>query len=389
MDGQPQSPVPLSIVGGKDEAQFRSATLSAGQHSITAAYSGDANFSPSSGSVPTQTVSAPKSQPTTTSLASSLNPSTVGQPVTFTAVVTAPGSQGSPKGSVVFAIDGLAQSTVPLSVVGGKDEAQFSSATLSAGQHSITAAYSGDATFSPSSGSVSTQVVNAPKLQPTTTTLTCSLNPSTEGQQVTFIALVSPGAFAGVPTGTVTLTIDGVPRTPVPLQLVNGHEQAVFAISTLSAGKHTVDAIYNGDATFAPSPASNIVTQTVDTAVVDPPQVVSVQSFGAVDGEPTDFVVTFSTALDPTRAQDIRNYVIVGQCGRTFAIDSATYDPVAHTVSLRPYKHLYLHHAFRLTINGTGPGGVTNLRGTLLDGTGDGTPGSNAVRILTWKNVVG
>src|SRR5262249_54101880 len=150
IDGKAQSPVPLSVVGGKDEAQFSSATLSAGQHSITATYSGDASFSPSSGSLPTQTVSAPKSQPTTTSTASSLNPSTVGQPVTFMAVVTAPRAQGPLKGSVTFAIDGQSQSPVPLSMVGGKDEAQFSTSTLGAGQHSITAAYSGDATFSPS-----------------------------------------------------------------------------------------------------------------------------------------------------------------------------------------------------------------------------------------------
>jgi hypothetical protein len=170
--------------------------------------------------------------------------------------------------------------------------------------------------------------------------------------------------------------------------MVNGHEQAVFAISTLSAGEHTVDAIYNGDETFASSPVSNILTQTVNTSVVDPPRVVSVQSFGT-DGQPTVLVVTFSTAPDPTRAQDIRNYVLVGQCGRTFVIDSAVYDPVAHTVSLRPHKRLYLHHGFRLTIIGRGRDGVANPRGTLLDGTGDGMPGSNAVRILTWKDVVG
>ena len=129
--------------------------------------------------------------------------------MTFTAVVTATGYQGTPTGTVTFTIDGQAQTPVPLSVVGGVDEAQFTTSTLAAGPHSVTAAYSGDTNVSASSGSLPTQTVNAPSLQPTTTTLTSSSNPSTVGQQVTFTAVVSPGTSAGTPTGTVTFTIDG------------------------------------------------------------------------------------------------------------------------------------------------------------------------------------
>ncbi len=81
-----------------------------------------------------------------TTLTSSLNPSTVGQQVTFTAVVTASGFAGTPAGSVTFTIDGQARAPVSLSVVGGADEAQFATSTLTAGQHTVSAAYSGDAT---------------------------------------------------------------------------------------------------------------------------------------------------------------------------------------------------------------------------------------------------
>ena len=132
-----------------------------------------------------------------TTVSSSANPSTSGQQVTFTAVVTAPGFQGTPTGTVTFTIDGQAQTPVPLSVVGGVDEAQFVTSTLAAGQHTVTAAYSGDTNVSPSSGSLPTQTVNAPSLQATTTTLTSSSNPSTVGQQVTFTAVVTAPGYPG------------------------------------------------------------------------------------------------------------------------------------------------------------------------------------------------
>ena len=81
---------------------------------------------------------------TQTTVSSSANPSTVGQQVTFTAVVTATGYQGTPTGTVTFTIDGQAQTPVSLAVVGGVDEAQFITSTLAAGPHTVSAAYSGD-----------------------------------------------------------------------------------------------------------------------------------------------------------------------------------------------------------------------------------------------------
>jgi hypothetical protein len=387
IDGQEQTTVPLSVVGGVDEAQFMTSALAAGQHSVKAAYNGDENFSASSGSLPTQTVNAPNLQSTTTTLTSSSNPSTVGQPVTFMAVVAAPGFQGTPTGTVTFTIDGQAQSPVPLSVVGGVDEAQFTTSTLAAGQHSVAATYSGDANLVGSSGSLATQTVKAPNLQPTTTTLVTSLNPSAVGQKVTFTAFVSAGTSARTPTGMVTFVIDGTPQAPVPLRAVKGKDEASFSISSLTAGKHSVSATYQGDAAFAASTVSTPLAQVVDAPVGEALTVMSVKRFG-VHMQPTVLVVTFSAALDPASAQDRFNYVITSPAGKRIALESAVYDRVLRTVTLRTRERISIHHGYRFEIIGTGPRGVTGADGTPLDPVGNGMPGRNYVTTLTWRNLV-
>jgi len=80
------------------------------------------------------------------------------------------------------------------------------------------------------------------------------------GQSVTFTATVtakSPGA--GTPTGTVTFK-DG-PST-LGTGTLNGSGQAMFTISTLAVGSHSITASYGGDANFNGSTSSKL-TQTV------------------------------------------------------------------------------------------------------------------------------
>jgi hypothetical protein len=97
------------------------------------------------------TVNAPT---TTTALTSSLNPSALGQAVTFTATVTGT----SPTGTATFR-DGstvLGTGTVSAGV------ATFTTSSLAVGSHSITASYSGDASNLASTSAVLTQSVGVP-----------------------------------------------------------------------------------------------------------------------------------------------------------------------------------------------------------------------------------
>ncbi|MGB8540740.1 MAG: Ig-like domain-containing protein [Candidatus Acidiferrales bacterium] len=139
----------VSLAGGV--ARYTTTSLAVGTHNIIATYQGSASFTGSPSAVLTQTVNQSS---TTTSLTSSLNPSTAGQSVTFTATVT--GQFGGPvTGSVVFT-DGA----TTLRIVGiSGTTASYTTSALGAGTHNITATYGGNAGFIGSSQTL-TQTVN-------------------------------------------------------------------------------------------------------------------------------------------------------------------------------------------------------------------------------------
>ena len=225
----------VALSGGK--ATLTTSALTFGTHNITASYSGDGTYEPSSDSL-TQTV---KRLHSSTSLRSSPNPSTVGQAVTFTATVTPSGSL-PPTGSVTFTDGSITLGTVALS--GGR--ASLTVSTLLPGHHNVTATYSGDATYSPSSDDVDQRVHHIG----TSTRLASSVDPSNSGQAVTFTATVSADAGGPAPSsGTVTFT-DGF-HTLGTVAISGG--TATLTTSSLSPGVHVISAVYSGDATHRSS----------------------------------------------------------------------------------------------------------------------------------------
>jgi len=141
-----------------------------------------------------------------------------------------------------------------------------------------------------------------------------------------------------------------------------------------------------------PTPSDNHlaqVTRVSNPVGVDGPTVTLVQRFGFHE-LPTTLVLTFDEPLDPGRAQNLNDYQIValGRFPRTLDIGAAVYDSATQTVTLSPVRRLNFHHRFRLTVVGTGPSGVTDTSGNLLDGQKTGHPGSNFVTIVTAFNLV-
>jgi hypothetical protein len=190
---------------------------------------------------------------TTTAVASSLNPSTTGASVTFTATVTST-TAGTITGTVTF-LDG-ATSLGMGTLASGK--ATLMTSSLAAGSHSITAQYGGDANYATSTSPALTQVVNAAGLTGTTTALTGPAT-GTPGANLTYTATVTPASGTKVPTGMANF-FDGA--TNIGNGSLNGSGVATFSTTSLAAGMHSITAQYGGDNNFSGS-TSNAVATTI------------------------------------------------------------------------------------------------------------------------------
>ncbi len=208
--------------------------LTVGSHTVFATYSGDSNWNTVTSSSLTQVVIQD-----TLSLTSSLNPSTVGQPVEFTATINA--ANGAPKtGTVTFNIDnGASPITAPVE----SHIAVLDTSNLSAGSHTIVASYSGDGNWAPATSAPITQVIY--QAYPTLT-LSSSASPSTSGQLVEFTASFKI-ASGPAPTGVVIFVLDnGAWYISSP---INGLT-STFDTSQILVGAHTIYALYEGDNNF-------------------------------------------------------------------------------------------------------------------------------------------
>jgi len=243
-----------TLSGGS--ATISTATLTVGVHSIKAVYSGDANFSGSSGSL-NQTVNQAS---TTLELSSSANPSTFGEAVTFTAAIT-PQFGGQVSGTVTFNDGSAALGSAPVS----NNAASFTTSTLAVGSHSITAVYGGDVNFTGSTSAALSQVVTKAS---TTTALLSSINPSVSGKSVTFTATVS--SAGGTPTGKVQF-FNG-PTSLATVTLSAG--VAKYSTSALPSGTNVITAAYQGDAnhnTSTSAPVNQVVLVATTTTLASSP----------------------------------------------------------------------------------------------------------------------
>ena len=232
-------------------------------------------------------------QNTTTTLASSDNPSVVGEQVTCTATVST--GTGTPTGTVTFK-DG----TGTISCASGSSSFNGTTATckvtyssLTGGSpHAITAVYSGDTNYL---GSTSNEVDQAVGKASTTTAVSSNHNPSVTGQSVTYTATIlisSPGA--GTVGGTVNFQDGGGTISGCGTQTVTSG-QATCTVTggyAASGGSHTITAVYSGDTNFSGSTSPNL-TQTV-TGASTTTAVVSTTGSPSVTGQPVTYTATVS-----------------------------------------------------------------------------------------------
>jgi uncharacterized delta-60 repeat protein len=192
---------------------------------------------------------------TITVLSSSVDASVFGQSVTFTAdIIAAPGGAGGKLDGTVTFRDG-ASVLGTASVVDGK--ATWTTASLAVGGHDITASYSGNGGYAPSSSAPFSQVVVAAH---TASAVTSSADPLVFGHAVTFTAHVYPVApGAGMPTGVVTF-FDGA--TVLGSRRLSHGSATLTVWRPLGAGPHPIRVIYYGCTDFSGS-TSPVMMQSV------------------------------------------------------------------------------------------------------------------------------
>ncbi|WFR72775.1 Ig-like domain-containing protein [Prescottella defluvii] len=278
LDGQTPIGSPAAVANGSASLQYSFQT--SGSHSISAVFTGATGFLNSTAPVKSIAVTDPVAQDvtTTTTLTAPATAQT-GQQVTLTANL----DPANAAGSVQFK-DGNANIGGPVAVSNGKAIAQATFTT--AGQHSITAVFTGNTGFKSSTSVAQTVSVSNAVAQ---TTLTVSAPSAAQtGSAVTLSAAVNPANASG----TVQFT-DGGSNIGGPVQVTGGAASLQHTFTT--GGAHTIGATFTAAAGFTDATAS---TQTVQVSVPAPDDVVTTTTATA----PATAVVGQSVTLSATVA---------------------------------------------------------------------------------------
>jgi hypothetical protein len=226
-------------------------TVPVGNHTVSAVYSGDNNFSGS-----TATPEAVEVQTTTTTILATDYPlgAVYGVGVTFSADVS-PIPGAAPYGSVTFyEMDGAVGTPIGSDTVDADGHAHLTISNLLGGWHTIEARYGGATYCLPS-----TSIRLYQHVSPAMTSVTVAAAPpsATHGTEQTLTATVDATASPATPTGSVRLSVD-YPGTPVEDVVVAtvvlaedspGIAKASTTV-TLPAGTNVVKAEYLVDVMF-------------------------------------------------------------------------------------------------------------------------------------------
>jgi sugar lactone lactonase YvrE len=188
--------------------------------------------------------------PTTLTVTSSVNPSQVGQSVTFIATVSSANSAVT--GTMLF-LDGPTQ--ICSVTITSSNAAACTTSTLTLGSHTITASYSGDSQDESASSQPLIQVVKqSPGLS-----LSVQPNPAVVNSNVTLTFTAT--STAGTPTGSVTFYEGAVALFSANLS----GGVAGYSTSQLAVGTHVIYAQYSGDSTNSAG-TSNSVAEVITQA---------------------------------------------------------------------------------------------------------------------------
>jgi len=224
-------------------------------------------------------------------LYSSKNPSFFGEEVIFEAVVTPKGSSLVPEGEIVFRDNEVVLETVTM--IGGK--ATLTVGSLDEGDHPVVAEYIPSDEFEGAVSNTLIQQVEGAVIQ-----LVSDKNPSIQGETVTFTATIIGPPGGATPTGTIAFADNEMELGIV--SLFDG--KASVVASGLSAGSHTITAVYSGDINYNEMAAEMI--QVVNSNVII--QLTSSKNPEQVNNTVT-FIATVTSSGFPVSNADVSFYV--------------------------------------------------------------------------------
>jgi len=339
----------IPLTNGAASASLSS--LPGGTYNLVAQYSGDTTFAPSTSSPVALTVT-PETSTTKLNLLTEVvttsstpaNPPTLstepyGSAFSFEALPVSSAAttastltplSGNATGTVTFT-DGSTSATIPLNING---VASWNPQVLAVGAHSVTAAYSGDASYTASMSSplAITVVKGTPLFEAAPEAQELASFPAAGGVQLSYAAgenlvihiLLRGNTFSIPPSGTVTVNLGSMTQTVAlnPNEYLNENlANAFVTFPAVPSGTYTLTATYSGDSNWntgtytAPNPLT-FVTSTSSTSTT-----VLTISPGAVDSSGTVTIkatVTDAAAQSSTQSNASEGLVALFANGTSF-----------------------------------------------------------------------
>jgi hypothetical protein len=196
-----------------------------------------------------------------------------------------------------------------------------------------------------------------------TATLNALVNPQGSATTVRFVYGTDPTLATGTTT-TAQLIGNGTNDVAV-----------TAALTGLPAGTMIYDRV-EATSSAGTTLGDILAFQTLARLVIDGPSIQRLERVGAQD-QPTRLLLTFDRPLNADTGQTLANYKITGPKGRVSRVVKVTYDAATQTVLLTLAERLKKSSRYGLVVVGTGPTGVKDTSGLLLDGARTGEPGSD------------
>jgi hypothetical protein len=230
-----------TLASGSATITIPANSLSAGNDTLTVNYSGDANYNSASGTAQ-ETVTLPLQATITVTPAASTVVSTNSLSVT----VTVSGSGATPTGTITLSGGGYASAATTLA--NGSATIIIPANSLSAGNDTLIATYSGDTVYASTSGASAGTASLTVSATPLTASITVTAPAASDTDASLSVTVTVTGAGM-TPTGTVTLSSGSY--TSGAITLVGGSATIVIPANSLSAGTDVLSASYSGDPNYA------------------------------------------------------------------------------------------------------------------------------------------